>query len=257
MIRTPELPAELARFAELENVLVATDYDGVMAPIVTDPASAFPLPGTLPALVALSALPGVTVAVVSGRDRTTLGRLSGVAALDGAPIVTVGSHGAEWADGMEGVLDSDALARRETVLADLAAIAARFPGAAVEPKPLGGALHVRNVVAADSASVALDEGRRGPATLPGVHSTEGKAVLELTVLDASKGRALTVLRERTGAQAVLYLGDDVTDEKAFVVLTGADDVSIKVGDGATAARFRVDGPEDARAVLEKVLALRS
>ncbi|MET9325513.1 trehalose-phosphatase [Tsukamurella sp. NPDC003166] len=248
------LPADLGEalggFSALGTVLVATDYDGVVAPIVSDPAAAFPLPGTVPALEALAALPGVTVALVSGRDRATLGRLSGVQ----SSIVTVGSHGAEWEGGI--ALDGEQQELRSTVLSALSVIADRFPGAAVEPKPLGGALHVRNVVDPASGAQALQEARRGPAALPGVHATEGKAVLELTVLDASKGRALTVLREQVRADAVLYLGDDVTDEKAFAVLTGAGDVSVKVGDGATAARFRVDGPADARAVFEELAALR-
>ncbi len=250
------LRAALERFAGLETVLVASDYDGVIAPIVADPASAFPLPGTIAALEELSRLPGVTVALVSGRDRATLGRLSGVA----APIVTVGSHGAEWEEGLDGALGAGLRALREQVLAGLAEIAGRYPGAAVEPKPLGGALHVRNVVAgAESGAAALDEARRGPAALAGVHATEGKSVLELTVLDASKGRALQTLRERLGAAAVLYLGDDVTDEKAFAVLTGADDVPIKVDPDpavTTAARFRVPDPAAARTILEELAALR-
>ena len=246
------LRAALERFAALDTVLVATDYDGVVAPIVADPAAAFPLPGTVPALTSLAALPGVAVALVSGRDRATLGRLSGAA----APLVTVGSHGAEWEEGLEGVLSPALIDLRASVLADLTAIAERVPGAAVEPKPLGGALHVRNVVDPAAGPLALDAARRGPAARPGVHATDGKAVLELTVLDASKGRALALLRERESADGVLYLGDDVTDEKAFAVLTEAEDVSIKVGDGATAARFRVDGPADARAVFEELLALR-
>ena len=60
------LRAALERFAALDTVLVATDYDGVVAPIVADPAAAFPLPGTVPALTSLAALPGVAVALVSG-----------------------------------------------------------------------------------------------------------------------------------------------------------------------------------------------
>lgn len=246
------LRAALAEFAALPTVLVATDYDGVVAPIVSDPAAAFPLPGTVDALTALAGRTGVAVALISGRDRATLARLSGVT----SPITTVGSHGAEWEDGLEGVLDDAARERREVVLTQLREIAADFPGAAVEPKPLGGALHVRNV-AAGNGSEAIDRARRGPAALPGVHATDGKAVLELTVLEASKGRALTVLRERTGADAVLYLGDDVTDEKAFAVLTASDDVSVKVGEGATAARFRVDTPEAVRAVFDELLTLRT
>ncbi|TWS21131.1 trehalose-phosphatase [Tsukamurella asaccharolytica] len=250
-----DLAQALAQFAGLPTVLVATDYDGVVAPIVADPAAAFPLPGTVAALESLAGLPGVTVALVSGRDRATLGRLSGAP----SSLVTVGSHGAEWAEGFEGALTADLRELRSTVLAGLAAIAERFPGAAVEPKPLGAALHVRNVVDPSAAPLALAEARRGPAALPGVHATDGKAVLELAVLETSKGRALQTLRERTGAAAVLYLGDDVTDEKAFAVLDSPGDVSIKVDPDpavATAARFRVDGPVDARSVFEELRALR-
>jgi trehalose 6-phosphate phosphatase len=47
---------------------------------------------------------------------------------------------------------------------------------------------------------------------------------------------------------VVYFGDDVTDEFAFRRL-GEDDVSVKVGQGETAARHRVDGPEDVAEAL--------
>ena len=70
----------------------------------------------------------------------------------------------------------------------------------------------------------------------------GKDVVEISVLSASKGEALTALRDELAAPVVLYAGDDVTDEHAFEALR-ADDVTVKVGPGETAARFRVDGPE--------------
>jgi trehalose 6-phosphate phosphatase len=50
---------------------------------------------------------------------------------------------------------------------------------------------------------------------------------------------------------VLYLGDDVTDEDAFRSL-GPDDVTVKVGDGGTAARYRVSDPAAALALLDRL-----
>ena len=68
------------------------------------------------------------------------------------------------------------------------------------------------------------------------------------MLRASKGEALTALRDELGAPVVLYAGDDVTDEHAFEALRD-DDVTVKVGDGTTAARFRVDDPDALVAAL--------
>jgi trehalose 6-phosphate phosphatase len=81
-------------------------------------------------------------------------------------------------------------------------------------------------------------------------------VVEVGVVRADKGTALQALREELGADAVAYFGDDVTDEDAFRAL-GPDDVTVKVGEGATAARFRVDGPEDAAAALIRLHELRA
>ena len=81
----------------------------------------------------------------------------------------------------------------------------------------------------------------------------GKDVLELAVTDADKGTALRRLAGELGAAGVLYLGDDVTDEDAFRAL-GADDVTVKVGDGETAARHRVADLAGVRALLERLLA---
>ena len=45
--------------------------------------------------------------------------------------------------------------------------------------------------------------------------TAGKAVLEFAVINTDKGEAVDILRDRTASTAVVFLGDDVTDEKAF------------------------------------------
>jgi len=97
--------------------------------------------------------------------------------------------------------------------------------------------------------------RVGPAIRPGVESTEGKAVLEMAVVQVSKGAAIDTLRGRLGADAVLFVGDDVTDETAFARLRPGD-VGVKVGEGDTAAQFRVDSPDDVTKVLEALLGAR-
>jgi trehalose 6-phosphate phosphatase len=59
---------------------------------------------------------------------------------------------------------------------------------------------------------------------------------------------VTRLRGELGAAAVVYLGDDLTDEDVFGRL-GPADVGVKVGEGETRARHRVADPDAALAVL--------
>ena len=134
---------------------------------------------------------------------------------------------------------------RDRVTKELHAIAAPRPGVLVEPKPAGGACTTARPRPEDGAA-SLRAVEKGPAPLPGVHARQGKMVIELAVVQADKGHALDALRQQVGATAVLFIGDDVTDEDAFVPLTGPD-VGIKVGDGATFAALRVDGPRTSRA----------
>ena len=53
----------------------------------------------------------------------------------------------------------------------------------------------------------------------------------------------------------MFVGDDVTDEDAFSRLTGPD-LGIKVGQGATFASQRVDGPDDVARLLARLVESR-
>ncbi|CAA9434810.1 MAG: Trehalose-6-phosphate phosphatase [uncultured Pseudonocardia sp.] len=247
---TTDLGTALDGLAAAPRLLVALDFDGVLAPIVDVPSQARPLPGSARALGALATLPDTTVALVSGRGLADLAAVSGF----GAPVRLVGSHGGEFDDG-GAVLDDEQRARLESLTAELETLVDGAPGVALEHKPAGVAVHVRNA-APDVAARVLDAVRAGPARRAGVDATPGKAVLDLAVLQVDKGLAIDVLRERTGADAVLFAGDDVTDETGFAVLR-AGDVGVKVGEGETAAAHRVPDPPAVAQFLEHLLALRA
>jgi trehalose 6-phosphate phosphatase len=236
------LAAALSRLASVPRLLVASDYDGVLAPIVSDPGQAWPIPAGIAALAALAELPGTWVTVVSGRARDDLAALSGLP----ERVTLVGSHGAEI-DGVA-ALDDDARALHERLRHRLTELVGDRPGVTLEVKPASVVVHTRNAARPVAAEVT-DAVRGGPVTWPGVRVTEGKEVIEMAVLTADKGTAVGLLRERTSADAVLFLGDDVTDENVFAVLRDAD-VGIKVGEGDTRARFRVASPEEAVSALE-------
>jgi trehalose 6-phosphate phosphatase len=240
--------SSLREIAATPRMLVSTDFDGVLAPIVDNPASARALPGSVDALRKLGALPETEVAIVTGRSLEVLRRL-----LDPPEDWhLVGSHGAESSDNS---IDLEALRPAVVRLAArLEHLAGGRPGVAIEPKPTGAAVHVRNAPP-EVAEQVLTEVREGPAAEPGIFVTEGKCVIELAVVDVSKGAAVATLRSTLGATAVLYVGDDVTDEKVFQTLRDGD-LGVKVGPGETAATDRVDDPEAVTALFEELLGLR-
>jgi trehalose 6-phosphate phosphatase len=82
--------------------------------------------------------------------------------------------------------------------------------------------------------------------------------VELTVLDGNKGSAVVSLARSTRSEATLYVGDDVTDERAFAALDPASgDLTVKVGDGETAAAQRLPDPASVVKLLEFFVDRRS
>ncbi|MGP4019485.1 trehalose-phosphatase [Saccharopolyspora sp. 5N708] len=241
------LPAELRRvivqLARTPRLLVACDYDGTLAPIVADPTQAKPLPESVHALRSLAALPATTTAVISGRalrDLATLSRLP-------AEVYLVGSHGSEFDVGFVHELEPEATELRTELQIGLQDIVRGKLGVTLEAKPASVAVHVRRAEH-EVAEEVLEAVRTGPATWAGVQVTEGKEVIELAVVQTDKGNALDALRHQVGATAAVFLGDDVTDEKAFARLHGPD-LGIKVGEGDTLATYRIASTTEVATVL--------
>ncbi|MBW3083831.1 Trehalose-6-phosphate phosphatase [Austwickia sp. TVS 96-490-7B] len=251
---TADLTHALGRLAQLETVLVASDFDGTLAPFADDPMQVRPLPAATVALREAAAMPGVHVALVSGRELAVLRDLSGLA--DDPRIVLIGTHGAQSSlDPDSGKLTTEQQELLAVLDAELSEIADAHPGAWVERKPAAVVLHTRTMP--ETAGLqALAAAAIAASAHPQVHRLAGKNVLELGVLQADKGSALRDCAAHVGAAGTLYLGDDVTDERAFAVLTGAQDVTVKVGTGSTAASWRVDGVEEAVTLLAEFVRVR-
>ena len=248
------LAQALRRAATAERLLVACDYDGTLAPIVLDPTAAQPAPGAVDAVRALNALPRTHVALLSGRSRRELMRLTGLGErTDSTDLRLVGSHGAEHGP----VLDpSEPLARQARLVTEaLRELVRGVPGVLVEAKPYGAAVHVRGASEADADRV-VETVLTGPATLPGVRVLHGKSVVELSVVDADKGEAVRRLAREVDADVAVAIGDDETDEWMFAALAEGS-VSIKVGPGETGARFRVAGVDAVVALVNALVTERA
>ncbi|BBY57967.1 trehalose 6-phosphate phosphatase [Mycolicibacterium sarraceniae] len=244
-----DLHRALTAVARVPRLLVASDFDGTIAPIVSNPADAAPIPAAAAALAALATLPFTDAALISGRALRDLRALSGAP----ADVHLVGSHGSEFDAGFLDAIDEPAKALLARLEQTMTALTERYPGSTVEIKPISVAFHVRNA-APEHAQRALDDALNAVQDFD-IHVTEGKAVREFAVIDTDKGEALDRLRESSDASAVVFFGDDVTDEKAFARLA-EDDIGVKVGPGQTLARYRVDSPDDVATALSVLLHAR-
>jgi trehalose-phosphatase len=225
--------------------------------------TARPLPESAAALGVLAGRPRVQVALVSGRPLDEL-----VTVASPPPeAVLVGSHGAqlrrpgEVEGGHPLTLTEEEQELLSRLVAEVEHLCMRYPGTFLERKPAAAVLHTRRAER-DVASAAAAEALDGPATWPGIHVTTGKEVVELSVLQATKGEALRRLRLESDLPedggGVLFLGDDVTDERAFAVLRDeTGDVTVKVGPGRTAARHRVADPREVTELLGSLVELTS
>lgn len=232
--------------ARAPAIALFVDYDGTLTPIVARPEDAVLAPEMRAVLrEAAAVLP--LVAVVSGRDRSQVEALVGLAELG-----YVGGHGFDiTAPG--GAIRHEVAHEHAHALDGAAALLLAqlgpIPGIRVERKRFSVATHVRAVPPERWPEVeAAVERVRSEL---GLYAQRGKAVYELHPdVDWNKGRAVRWLlqhwlRDRRGAGEVLpiHLGDDATDESAFAALAPGG-VGIYVGDEVrpTAASLRLRDP---------------
>lgn len=227
------------------------DYDGTLVPRPTDPAESITPPAIVAALARLATRH--PIAIVTGRDA------SDIAARIGLPeLYYAGCHGMQ----IRGP-DLDDEAPREhadaiaTVGARLAEHFADTDAVIVERKRYAVSVHVRRVPQAQREDVAQAVDRI-VADVAGLLLTAGDAIVEVRA-DAprDKGTAIETLRahwdaQRGCAHALLYAGDDLTDEDALrVVAEDPRGIGVLVGrpSRSTYASYALEDVDDVAAWL--------
>jgi trehalose 6-phosphate phosphatase len=227
------------------RVLLAFDFDGTLAPIVSNPEDARMRGGTSALFGRVCSL--YPSAVISGRSQQDVSDR-----LDGAPVRHVmGSHGLEPGANLARFAREITRAR-ELLLAALEA----EPGVDLEDKRYSLAVHYRRSRNKRRARRAIGE---AVTSLPvPMRVVPGKLVVNVVPKDApNKGDALLELRALEAADTALYVGDDVTDEDVFELDQPGRLVSVRVGQSrsSSAAYFLRDQAEIDR-LLSRLVALR-
>lgn len=253
-----EVEAAIAKIAASERLLVAVDFDGTLSPLQNEPMAARMSPQARDAVDALLQTPDTVVALVSGRSLHDLREIAEHD--DDSAILLAGSHGAEYWTPDEGSIEPDDIADeqalRDTLREHAEAATADIEGIWIEPKTFGFGVHTRTATAEGAARAyeLIDEliAREAPQW----RRRSGHNIVEFAFRHEGKDVGVKTLRDRVGATAVLFAGDDVTDEDAIVTL-GESDLGVRVGAGDTSADVRVADIPAFAALLARLAAVRT
>ena len=269
--RSPEADARWAEVRDrLDRTLVCLDFDGVLSPIVEDPARAHAHPDASEVLreVARHVL---AVAVVTGRPARQVLGLGSLAELadqlgEGGRLEVRGQYGNErWSSTDREVVSPDPPA-------ELVALRERLPGlladadldeAFVEEKGLALAVHTRRLPAPDDAARTAERVLTPVVEELGLALQPGRRVVEVRAPGTDKGAAVRDLVEGLAPAAVVFVGDDLGDLPAFdavAALRGEGLVGLLVCSGSeeqTAVADRADlvvpGVEGVLAMLRRLV----
>jgi trehalose 6-phosphate phosphatase len=224
------------------------DVDGTLAHIADTPESVRIDTAMRRLIQDIVANAGGAVALISGRSIADVDTL-----FPGVRLPVAGQHGAERRDAAGALVGNIAASRDLVRIRDeLSTIARRHPGLRVEDKGLAIAVHYRRapqLAGYVHRTVRAIQARAGNA----IQMQIGKRVVELLPAGIDKGTAVQHFMQELPfrGRTPVFVGDDVTDEHAFAIVNALGGYSVKVGPGATSARWRLADVNAVREWLEQ------
>lgn len=225
---------------------IFTDFDGTLVELADTPDS-IQVDDTLADQIqrAVTELDSA-FAVLTGREISDIDKY-----LAPLHLPIAGAHGTQRrrADGFVETVDPAAVLGAEQIAQALESLVIANPSLILEPKEGAVALHYRQAPELeDAVRIAMEEAVHN---VPDFTLVPGKMVLEARPRAASKGEALRAfMREEPFiGRTPIFIGDDTTDEDAFIAAQDLGGVGIKLGDGETAARMRIPNVASVHALI--------
>jgi trehalose 6-phosphate synthase/phosphatase len=239
------------KFKNAINRLVLLDYDGTLVNITATPDKAKLTIEITDIIRRLICLPGMEIFIITGRRHEDIDRF-----LDHIPINIIAEHGAiikkngYWKD-QEQISDS----WKKSVLPVMNKITDACPGSFIEEKIYSLAWHYRNAES-DSGNKSSRDLIRLLNNIVGTYDLkilDGNKVVEILSDSIGKGRAVKKLNEQNIYDFVLSIGDDATDEEMFEYFQNSSNAyTIKVGEGETFAKFKLNDISEVISLLKKM-----
>lgn len=252
-----EPSAEIAeigpRFAAARNIALFLDYDGTLREFEFSPETAAPTEEVLNLLRRLANRAHIDTFILSGRRATDLD-----AWLGGFPFTLIAEHGFTFrrAGRREWELFSEAadLTWKDRVWEVLRHYEGNTPGSWVEEKRASLVWHYRQSdpeFGTAKAHQLVSELSEMAFNMP-MTVRRGKMIVEVCTNLVDKGAAMRKFLKETSCDLALCAGDDQTDETMFRSEL-PNLISVKVGPGETAARYRVPSQWAFRSLLGNLL----
>ncbi len=223
----------LPELSDPRTIAFFLDFDGTLVELAERPDAIHLAKTTRDVLARLVDVTGGAVAIITGREIADLDRF--IAPMQ---LAAAGVHGltrrTRTGESFAAPLDAHFLRHAERILAPLVLAE---PGLLLERKSNAVALHYRARPELEATARAAME--QLVAACTGIQIKRGKMVFEAKPGSADKGTAVIDFMKEppfTGRRP-LFAGDDTTDEDAFAIINALDGISIKIGPGATAARY--------------------
>lgn len=245
----------LDRFRRERRIAFFLDYDGSLREFESEPHQASPDGEILELVNRIQSVPGVDLYIISGRDASQLEMWFGSFA-----VTLVAEHGylfhrpgaQEW----ETLNASADFSWKPRVLEVLRDYEGETPGSFVEEKGSALVWHYRKSdpeFGSWKAHALAGELYEMLSNLP-VEIHHGKKIVEVSSIYVNKGAAMERFMREGQYDLGFCAGDDQTDETMFR-LQRDDALSVKIGEGATQARYRARDPRRFRALLRRILDL--
>ena len=219
--------------ALLDRASLFLDFDGTLVDFVLDPSAATADRRLRALLRDLWARLDGRLAILSCRS---LADLDARLEVDG--MAMAGSHGLERRS-FDGRVTSTSIPPELAFATSAARTFATAHKLLLECKPAGVALHFRN---SRHAEAAVDAFARALAAETGLELQAGNCVRELKAPGADKGDAVRAFMTEPpfNVGRPVVVGDDLTDEHAFIAAVALGGSAILVGDARdSAAQFRL------------------
>jgi trehalose-phosphatase len=246
-----------------KHILLLSDFDGTLAPIVEKPEQALMSEDIRNLIELLSNEQRFTVGIISGRTLTDLKEKVNVNG-----IIYAGNHGFEIeGPGMSFINPiTDEIKPFFRIIRQILALTlGTIKGVFIEDKGVTLSVHYRQVDEEEvkMVEILVKKAINGPVAQGMFKITQGKKVYEVRpAVNWDKGKAIRLLMKRYGrggrASGLLpiYLGDDLTDEDGFRMIEKyKHGITIHIGGNKndSAARYYLNSPEEVPLFLSGLL----